>query len=189
MIFITTTKSAVKLDAIKKLLNPSQTISYSTENAPLPAQPVNSGLICCHERINFIKANNDLSNTKYDYIISIENGIDTINHYSKGGDSLRFVDICYVVIEDNLGNRQEYESIAIPIPNKYLEEARNATSPDYKYRDLGYEYTAGSMINKEFPNINSANWMGDLKFGGFSRIKQIESAIRNVKNISLLAFH
>jgi non-canonical (house-cleaning) NTP pyrophosphatase len=186
MIIITTTKSAVKLDAIKKLLNPSQIISYSTENAPLPAQPVNSGLICCHGRINFIKENNlILNNIKYDYIISIENGIDTINHYSKGGDSSRFVDICYVVIEDNLGNRQEYESIAIPIPNKYLEEARNATSPDYKYRDLGYEYTAGSMINKEFPNVDSANWMADLKFGGFSRINQIESAIKNVKDILL----
>jgi len=183
MIVITTTKSSVKLEAIKKILNPSSIISYSTENAGLPAQPVNTGLICCHERINFIKSMNDLSNIKYDYIISIENGIDTINHYEKGGDAYHFVDICYIVIEDNLGNRQEYESVAIPIPTKYLEKAQNATSANYKYRNLGYEYTAGSMINKEFPHIDSTNWMNDPKFGGFSRVKQIESAINNVKHI------
>jgi non-canonical (house-cleaning) NTP pyrophosphatase len=177
MIIITTTKSDVKINAIKQALEPLSIITYSTENAQLPAQPINTGLLCCNRRIDHVKnMNDDIKSTGYDYIISIENGIDTIDHYGKGGNSNNFVDICYVVIEDKLGNRQEYESIPILIPRKYVEQARKATSPNYQYSDLGYEYSAGNMINNEFPHINSANWMADPMFGGFSRIDQIISA-------------
>jgi non-canonical (house-cleaning) NTP pyrophosphatase len=181
MIIITTTKSDVKLSAIKEHFKPTSIITYSTEFAELPAQPINSGLICCHRRIDHIKAENDINSTNYDLIISIENGIDTINHYNKGGDLNNFVDISYIVVEDKLGNRREYESIPIPIPRKYVEQSRKATSPNYKHYNLGYELTAGSMINKEFPLIDSANWMADPIFGGYSRKSQMLSAFKNIQ--------
>jgi non-canonical (house-cleaning) NTP pyrophosphatase len=185
MIIITTTKSTVKLDSIKKCLNPSKIISFSTENADLPNQPINSGLVCCHKRIDYIKSNGDLNslNADHDFIISIENGIDTINHYSKGGDYCNFVDICYVVIEDKNGNRQEFESIPIKIPRKYVEKARNMSSANYIHTDLGYEQTAGKMISLEYPHIDHANWMKDSLFGGVCRTKQIESAISQIAAI------
>lgn len=175
MKIVTTTKSAVKLAAINKVFNPKEIIPFITTDAPLAAQPMNTGLRCCNERIDYVKATNELG--EYDLIISIENGIDTKTHFKKGGDHQHFVDICYAVIEDKDGNRYESESFAIPIKMKYVENARKKTSSNYKYSDLGLEITAGSMIAEEFPDIDHADWMKDPRFFGKSRVEQIESAL------------
>lgn len=171
---IATTASAIKVNSIQKILKPSSIISISTAGAALPAQPINSGFWCCSERINYVKS---LIKTEYDIIVSIENGIDTINHFDKGGDHGHFVDICYVIIEDRQGNRYSAESYGIPIPCSFVNEAQLSTSTDYKHQMFGYEVTAGSRIHLKYPEIMSDDWMKHPLFFGKSRSFQIEDAL------------
>src|SRR3989338_2798833 len=138
---VVTTTSKLKLDAIAASVSTAHLTGISTADADLPAQPINSGRRCCHERIDYVKSQlvrADIAD--YDYIISIENGIDTIRYFEKGGDQEHFVDICYVVIENRDGVRFEAESYGIPIPIRYVEAARRATSTNY--HELGFAVTA-----------------------------------------------
>lgn len=129
----------------------------------------------------FIKAEHDLTIIPYDYIISIENGIETLNHFDKGGDHAHFLDLCYVVLETKDGTRQEAESYPIPIGNCFINQAQAATSSNYKYADLGFEVTAGAMIHQAHPDIPADDWMADPRFYGRSRVHQIASALAQIK--------
>lgn len=201
MILVATTTSKIKLETIQKVFAPTQLIPVSTADANLPAQPINSGLQCCRERIDYVKrwgVNSPSPPTvdagqhfmlpdvkqqvkEYDWIVSIENGIDTIHYFEKGGDHGHFVDICYVVLEDRHGRRYEASSFGIPIPIKFVDAARAATSSNYRHRDLGFEVTAGSMIHQLHPNIPADNWMADSLFGACDRRQQIEDGLINLK--------
>lgn len=193
---VVTTTSKLKLAAIATSVSSAHLTGISTADADLPAQPINSGRRCCHERIDFVKrqltsnshSGLDIDKKKelavkvggegsgYDYIISIENGIDTIRYFEKGGDQEHFVDICYVVIENRDGVRFEAESYGIPIPIRYVEAARRATSTNY--HELGFAVTAGSLIHQHYPHIPADNWMADPLFGGKSRMDQIQNALQ-----------
>lgn len=178
------TESKIKVSAVTDVLKPQHIITSNTSDAPLPAQPINSGLSCCHQRIDYVKSS---FNKSYDLIIAIENGIDTITHLNKEGDHKKYVDICYVVIENHQGNRYEGESVDhyIPIPKKYVDRAREVTSSNYSYGHLGYEVTAGDLIKQDYPDIDNSNWMLDSRFYGISRSEQIKSALYNcVKKMS-----
>lgn len=121
MNIVVTSQSKIKLDAVKQSF-PKANIQGAKSSALLPAQPINSGLICAHSRIDGL-----ILPKCADLIISIENGIDTINHWEKGGDGNHFVDICYVVAQLPNGQRVEAESFAIPIPASFVRQAREAT--------------------------------------------------------------
>jgi non-canonical (house-cleaning) NTP pyrophosphatase len=110
MNLVVCTKSNVKLEVVRDLLSPRTIETCDTNQAHLPEQPINSGLYCCHQRINYVHTQMDYK-LDYDYILAIENGIDTIDHLSKEGNSDNYIDICYVVIEDKYGNRFQGESV------------------------------------------------------------------------------
>ena len=180
MIIITTTESKVKLQAITDILNPTKIIPLSTSNAKIPSQPINSGEQCASFRIDYVKSNYPIvKETNYDFIISIENGIDTLDYMTKGGDHMHFVDVCYVVIENKIGKKYYSESYAIPIDMKYVYEARKLTPTNYECRDMGLSVTAGSIINKYYPDVPADDWMKNEQFYGVSRIYQIEDALNN----------
>jgi non-canonical (house-cleaning) NTP pyrophosphatase len=170
MNIVACTTSHVKLQAISALFRPANITTYNTTGAPLPEQPLNCGYLCCQTRINFVKQQKLL---EYDYIIAIENVIDTINYLSKGGDSHHYIDECHVMIEDVFGKQYHGISYGIKIHKKYVEQARFRTP--LNYNEHGLSVTAGRMIAEENPEIDHANWM--VKVYGISRQDQIKSAL------------
>lgn len=172
MNIIACTTSRVKLGAISELFQPANITTYNTSKAPLPEQPLNYGYFCCQTRINFVKQQPIL---EYDYIIAIENVIDTIDHLSKGGDSHHYIDVCHVLIEDAFGKQYHGVSYGIKINKKYIDRARDRTPLNYSYRQHGLAVTAGKMIAEEDPKIAHDDWMERLN--GIPRKDQIKSAI------------
>lgn len=165
---IATTISPLKLEVLREYYPSMVGVEC---NADLPSQPINSGLVCARARIDALPEKSEL-------VISIENGIDTINHYELGGDFHHFVDVCYVVLQQG-GQRFEAASFGIPIPKKYVLQAQAATTANYPMRHLGYEFTAGQFIAKEFA-CPSNNWMALPHFGNHDRRDQIRDALGKV---------
>ncbi len=147
---------------------------YSTEEAEIPPEPVNSGQKCSELRIDFIKDNNKLK--AYDVIISIENGL-VVNNSE---DHSSVTDVCYVTLETDTGYRIRGQSKPCFLPAKFYYEAKNRTPDDYKLLDMGLIITVGEIIHEEYPDINPKNWMVDSRFGNKDRRIQINEALLHV---------
>lgn len=145
-------------------------MSYATHGAAIPEQPVNTGQECATMRIEYVCKKNKLK--EYFMIISVENAIETIPN-----DNNYVNDVCHVVIELPDKSRYNGSSKPISVDKKYYMMAIENTPDDYYLKNMGLSTTVGEMINREDPTINPKQWMDSDKFGGYSRIKQIQSAL------------
>lgn len=175
---ILTSQNLLKVNVVKDVLKffphllEYNIVSYSTSNAQIPPQPINTGIECAKMRIQYVLENYKCE--KYDFIISIENSIN-INNIEK--DNL-IEDVCNIVIQNNNGEQYIEISDPILIDSKYYYQSLENTSKDYKLKEFGLEYTIGSMISKEYNDIISSNWSIDKRFGGLSREIQISDTLQ-----------
>ena len=169
---VLTSESRIKIDALSSLFPYAHISYYSTSDAEIPEQPINSAGKCAGMRIDYVKENNELP--KYDAIVSIENGVVL--------DKDKFCDVCFVVFETCDGMRFVGNSKGIDIPPEYQDKLMDATPNTYKLNNLGAPVTVGSLINQEHPDIPDNNWMAHPKFGGFDRRLQIRDALCNCFN-------
>ena len=160
--------SAVKLQAVREIWPEVEGIAIAHA---LPAQPINSGLVCAHRRLDA------LLSQPADLYLAIENGIDTID-YLKDGDNTHFIDVCYVVAQRN-GQRYEAASFGIPVEKRIVAQAMAQTAPNYAHRDLGLEVTAGELLHKR-DGVAADNWMADPRHGGIDRTVQIQNALQQL---------
>jgi len=136
----------------------------------LPEQPIiddnNEGHCFAKERMNYARSLKDFND--YDYVVSIENGIDI---------GINYWDICYVLIYHK-GLLSKGISFSIPIDPKYLSELeKNHKMVDYNRKIYGYDMTAGKLMAKEDSKIDHRNWMKTV--AGIDRIDQITSALKD----------
>lgn len=199
---ILSSASPIKADVVKNIFAEyaSQTNkkmvlhTYSTKLAQLPEQPFNSGKECAEHRNKFIKhlLNNeilkesiDILDIKYDFLVSIENSIDSDKIFSI------YKDVCHVIIEDKYGNKFYTTSakcgVDININKEWIEDKMLAAIREkIKIEGLNTErytslpITLGEVISKEHPEIDPKNWMADPRFGGISRTIQIESPLKSL---------
>lgn len=162
---ILTSESTLKREAVARAFPGVEIVCRSTAGAAIPTQPINSGAECARLRTLHVKGY-----VPADLIISIENEIQHQND--------QVADVCHVRIETADGEVFLGHSEAISLPSKYLDKAQEKTPDDYPLRSLGSAATLGSCIGEEFPEIDSANWMADPRFGGLCRSVQIDQAMR-----------
>lgn len=160
--------SEIKLRALRRVWPQAQGVPSS---AATPAQPINSGLLCAHRRLDALIG----SNAKADLYVAIENGIDTIDYLNHGGGPEHFVDVCYVVAERG-GQRYEAASLGVPIEKRIVAQARAETAPNYAQRELGYQVTAGELLARR-DGCAADNWMADPRHGAVDRGTQILNAL------------
>ncbi len=135
-----------------------------TVSVPNPEQPVNSGAICCKNRLEYVMDNTGA----YDFVIAVENGIVVT-------DDDKMLDICYVIVQTKDGRQFCANDVGIKFASNWYLDALNQTPPDYPLLHLGLSVTIGSMINRAYPHISKNNWMKE--FGGKDRIVTIADQI------------
>lgn len=171
-----TTESEIKIDAVKTWFSKKfgKTVNIKGVNCDgckLPKQPIIDELHdlghsyhFAKERMNFVRRKENFNN--YDYVISIENAIDS-NHGVN--------DKCFVLMYSK-GIFGHGESIGIPFDIKYFTELeKDYKMVEYSNRIYGYDCTIGEIINKHDDSIDPKNWME--KICGVDRRDQIRNAM------------
>lgn len=174
-----TSPSKIKADAVTKFFKTqfNKEINLDTINCAeckLPEQPIiddnNEGHYFAKERMNFARTIKNFDD--YDYVVSIENGIEI---------GLNYWDMCYVLLYHK-GLLSKGTSFAIPIEPKYLsilEEKHKLI--EYNPKIYGYDMTAGKLMAQEDNKIDPRNWMKSTV--NIDRVDQIIYAIKesNIK--------
>lgn len=150
-------QSSLKVAAVKTAFsnyyNTIDIFCYSTANAPIPEQPINTGNKCAKLRNEYMKQQ---INREYDYLVSIENEI-----YTGYGFSNCVTDRCHIVIEDASGVSVANSSAIsgqVNVEKSYYDKALEQTDPSYEYFADGLAVTIGSMIHAENPEIPANDW-------------------------------
>ena len=100
--------------------------------------------------------------------VSIENFITEVTPGS-------YFDFGCIALEDPHNQiKLETYSQCISVPNRFVEQAKAATSDSYHLRSTGYEVTAGKFIEKEMPHMPSADF--HKRFSGTSREEILATA-------------
>lgn len=135
--------------------------TFNCDELKLPAQPINSALICAKLRLDYAKQK---TNGKYDIYIAIESGISTEYHYCEE---------CCVIIDDGImSNGSELR----PIPWEYNKLIYSCII-DPCTSELGSDITFGELLHQQDLSIDPKNWM--LKICGYDRKDMIKDSIRN----------
>ena len=180
---ILASESSIKENAVKQWFKEKKmSISLkkiNIEDNLLPPQPFNTGgSLNCSDRIKYVIDKID-DIQKYDFIISIENNIKTLDTH--------LVDMVHIKIYDILLKKEHYVEggeldITYKLINEYnkipliIEELlENYKSTNKKYIFDGCETTFGELVNKYYPKIQSNNWMKSLI--GIDRKSQILSVL------------
>src|SRR3989344_8409100 len=130
-----TSKSYLKCSIVNqilkdlKLYNLFELNPYTTYGTP--EQPIDTTLVCCNKRIEFI----ELNSKEESYFLSIENGLEK-------GMNDQYVDICYVVLKTK---EKEYinKSQSVFVKSTWLDQAKAETPFNYEHIDLGLSTTIG----------------------------------------------
>lgn len=183
-IVILSSVSPIKVETVRSFLKEHLTdrslelITISTKDAPIPEQPVNSGLECARLRNEYLKTK--IGDQKYDLLISIENDV----VFGKRFDECDLIqDHCHVIIENNRGGKYTADAYAGGAPIKYFVDAKEATPADYPYLDKGLAVTMGSRVALEYPDIDPQDWMLDTRINPYasrSRTDSIREALFDV---------
>lgn len=140
--------------------------SVHCDKVKLPNQPLDDSVkYCSFARLEYVKSICDTC--KFDYIISIENGIDTKTAS----------DYCFVIIQYR--NLFAYgESFKVEFGQELLDElSKKTTITNINKNIYGFDKTLGSLLHDKDSTIKSNNWI--KKFSKFDRFQQIYDGIFN----------
>lgn len=133
--------SSLKLEAVKTfpMFSSMEIDTINCDVLGLPVQPIDNAFQCACQRLDFATSIKHLK--RYDYYISIENGISTSEN----------TDDCHVVIQHK---GISYRGISsVKIPEQYQSLLQQVLTSQ----------TLGDLIHKENPNINPKDWLGNRK--------------------------
>lgn len=169
-----TTTSQLKLRAVKNIF-PSDKFEITTikcDECGFPSHPYKSGGRCAKARLDY--AAFKTFPQIFDYIISIENGIEKI--HSCDGD-IKYIDVCHVIIKYKGLISHSVGSIEFVIPQDkmfLLKQSKKYYIPELKIK--GYSRTIGGLLRDDYPNIDPRNWV--LSVYGQDRYHQIEDSLK-----------
>lgn len=171
MKILLTSKSIIKTNAVTSFFSQIgggqiEIVDGTTTDFTIPEQPINESTeLCALARLNNIKKKLSFEQlAMFDYLISIESGIDTI----------RCSDFCIAMIEFK-GKIFVGRSYDVPIDKKYIVELQKTNKSKSQFD--GYHTTIGDIIVKDYPNINIKNWM--LSVANVDRKDHIMNALEN----------
>ena len=163
-------KSSIKKEAVYNIFSkrfPTQDITIDSidtidcDELKLPPQPVNCADFCAKARLDFGKLKSD----RYDYYVSVENGLDDQHHF----------DNCSVLVEHR-GIITHGEDTVL-IPNQY-RSLLNDLGTKIKYPNnnniTGYNITFGQKLHENY-GFDAKDWMKTTnKYG---RVEMISKAL------------
>ena len=179
--YLVTSTSELKLAAVRRFVTLDGTVTgFNCDKCNLPPQPIH-GLIndkysnthrFAKERIRYAQKECPEFD-QYDYVISIENGIDTHNG--------RVLDRCFVVIYHKTNFARGVSGMTgCQVPMKEWVELVTLnelqTYPGQKHV-FGFNVTVGEILHDKHPEINPKNWI--LQVNKCDRKDQIFEGIQS----------
>jgi non-canonical (house-cleaning) NTP pyrophosphatase len=139
LIIVVTSKNNMKLNAVKRAFqNKNMDVNVIGFNikSDVPNQPLfDQTILGAYNRIKNLELLLTEENILFNFIVSMENGIDIINN--------KALDYCYIIIKNNKKEIIELKSKLIEIPTEYVNESIK----NRQEKTAGYFYETSKNIN------------------------------------------
>ena len=151
MNFLLTSQSPIKFNLAKELIQstfPNSTLEgISISSSKIPEQPLDQDIVkAAYERLHYALSSGEADN--YDFIISIESGINTL-----AGN-----EVCISMILD-MKSAKLYRGVSYPIPTPHYFVLKMLQENEWTGDIYGASKTMGLCVADVFPWVDHKRWM------------------------------